>query len=123
MSGELAKDTVYTITPLNDWATATNVTLGEAATAPGVTAPDKQPDKGVIVTPEKGNNNKPTPPAVTDSQNTPSVTDTQATKSENANDLPKTGDTMPIIPMTAGLGAILTAVYMLLKRKFTKLED
>ncbi|KGL38792.1 hypothetical protein BMT55_07330 [Listeria newyorkensis] len=123
VSGELAKDTVYTITPLNDWATATNVTLGEAATAPGVTAPDKQPDKGVIVTPEKGNNNKPTPPAVTDSQNTPSVTDTQATKSENANDLPKTGDTMPIIPMTAGLGAILTAVYMLLKRKFTKLED
>ncbi|WP_430534500.1 LPXTG cell wall anchor domain-containing protein [Listeria rocourtiae] len=120
VSGELSEDTVYTISPINGWAIATNVTLGEAEELPEVTEPEKQPDKEVIVVPENGGNNNATPPAMVDSKNKPVVESPETTKTQNSKDLPKTGDTMPVIPMTAGLGAILVGLYMLLKRKFAK---
>ncbi|MBC6316128.1 LPXTG cell wall anchor domain-containing protein [Listeria grandensis] len=119
VSGTLDKDAVYTILPLNGWATATNVTLGQAATTPEVTDPDKE----VIVAPEKDATNKPTLPSLAESNDASAQAKPVVNAATNKKDLPKTGDTMPILPVTAGLGAVLVAIYMLIKRKFTKLED
>ncbi|MBC1211998.1 LPXTG cell wall anchor domain-containing protein [Listeria booriae] len=123
VSGEINADVVYTIVPLNDWATANKITLGEAKTAP---TPEEKPngEKAPSVTPEK--------PSVSDTNtnkapvNKPSVSDKTSTdklnagQSTNQKDLPKTGDKAPIIPVTAGLGAIIAGTYLLLKRKLFK---
>ncbi|MBC1778569.1 LPXTG cell wall anchor domain-containing protein [Listeria booriae] len=123
VSGDINADVVYTIVPLNDWATANKITLGEAKTAP---TPEEKPDgeKAPSVTPEK--------PSVSDTNtnkaqvNKPSVsvktsTDKpKASQSTSQKDLPKTGDKAPIIPVTAGLGAIIAGTYLLLKRKLFK---
>ncbi|MBC1500898.1 LPXTG cell wall anchor domain-containing protein [Listeria weihenstephanensis] len=114
MDGELKEDIVYTIVPLNNWATATNVTLGETETAPEVTDPDKE----IIVVPEKIDKKPELPETIGTAEKTENSKPGATTEKA---DLPKTGDTMPIIPMTAGLGAILTAVYMLIKRRITNL--
>lgn len=123
VSGDINADVVYTIVPLNDWATANKITLGEAKTAP---TPEEKPDgeKAPSVTPEK--------PSVSDtntnkvSVDKPSVSVKTSTdklnagQSTNQKDLPKTGDKAPIIPVTAGLGAIIAGTYLLLKRKLFK---
>ncbi|MBC1372372.1 LPXTG cell wall anchor domain-containing protein [Listeria booriae] len=123
VSGEINADVVYTIVPLNDWATANKITLGEAKTAP---TPEEKPDgeKAPSVTPEK--------PSVSDTNTNkapvdkPSVsvkTSTDKPKASQATsqkDLPKTGDKAPIVPVTAGLGAIIAGTYLLLKRKLFK---
>ncbi|MBC1271223.1 LPXTG cell wall anchor domain-containing protein [Listeria booriae] len=123
VSGDINADVVYTIVPLNDWATANKITLGEAKTAPTL---EEKPEgeKAPSVTPEK--------PSVSDTDtnkapvNKPSISDKTSTdklnagQSTNQKDLPKTGDKAPIIPVTAGLGAIIAGTYLLLKRKLFK---
>ncbi|MBC2285773.1 LPXTG cell wall anchor domain-containing protein [Listeria booriae] len=111
VSGDINADVVYTIVPLNAWATANKITLGEAKIAPSVT-----PQKPSVS--DTNTNKAPVDkPSVSDKTSTDKP---NASQSTNQNDLPKTGDKAPIIPMTAGLGAIIAGTYLLLKRKLFK---